>query len=276
LKGRAFLTSCDIYTSLTASDFPDNQTQIHWALSYCKNGRAANFAERIVRQEMKTGKMVFTSWTEFTDKFESIFCPENEATTGILHYYPILLTKNCISEAEQSRAFIRGFQPDLWHRISCRLEIKLPDHDPDDFYSLFEINEAAKHVLHGTSQNSFLQNSVTSTTPSTQPASPYVKAEDLSTLFKQMAQSFLKVLTPQKSMTNHASSSTNAQAAMLDPLSCAFCGQISHFIAQCLVCADYITNEKCKRNPEGKIVLPNGQYTPRSIPGWFIKDRIDE
>jgi hypothetical protein len=28
-----------------------------------------------------------------------------------------------------------------------------------------------------------------------------------------------------------------------------------------LVCADYITNEKCKRNPEGRIVLANGQYT---------------
>jgi hypothetical protein len=68
-----------------------------------------------------------------------------------------LLTKNRISEAEQSRAFIRGFQPDLWRRISRRLEINLPDHDPNDFYSLFEINEAAKHVLHGTSQNSFIQ-----------------------------------------------------------------------------------------------------------------------
>jgi hypothetical protein len=47
-----------------------------------------------------------------------------------------LLTKNQISEAEQSRAFIRGFQLDLWHQISCRLEIKLPNHDPDDFYKL--------------------------------------------------------------------------------------------------------------------------------------------
>jgi hypothetical protein len=188
-----------------------------------------------------------------------------------------LLTKNHISEAEQSRAFTRGFQPDLWCQISRRLEIKLPNHDPDKFYPLFEINEAAKHVLHGTSQNNFLQNSVTSTAPPTQPASPYVKAEDLSTLFEQMAQTFLKVLTPQKSTTSHASSSTNTQATtLLDPLSCAFCGQTGHFIAQCLVCADYITNEKCKRNPEGKIVLSNGQYTPRSIPSRFIKDRIDE
>jgi hypothetical protein len=92
-----------------------------------------------------------------------------------------------------------------------------------------------------------------------------------------MAQTFLKVLTPQKSTTSHASSSTNAQTTTsLDPLTCAFCGQSRHFIAQCLVCTDYITNEKCKRNPEEKIVLPNGQYTPHSIPGRFIKDRIDE
>jgi hypothetical protein len=188
-----------------------------------------------------------------------------------------LLTKNCISKAEQSRAFTRRFQLDLWCRISRRLEIKLPNHDPDNFYPLFEINEAAKHVLHGTSQNSFLQPSITSTTPPTQPASPYVKAEDLSTLFEQMAQSFLKMLTPQKSMTNHASSSTNAQVTTtLDLLSCTFCGQSGHFIAQCLVCVDYITNEKCKRNPEGKIILPNGQYTPRSIPSQFIKDCINE
>jgi hypothetical protein len=101
--------------------------------------------------------------------------------------------------------------------------------------------------------------------------------EDLTTLFEQMAQSFLKVLMPQKSTTTHASSSTNAQAmTTLDLLRCAFCGQSGHSIAQCLVCTDYITNEKCKRNPEGKIVLPNGQYTPHSIPGRFIKDRIDE
>jgi hypothetical protein len=105
----------------------------------------------------------------------------------------------------------------------------------------------------------------------------YIKAEDLLTLFEQMAQSFLKVLAPQKLTTNHASSSTNTQATTtLDPLSCIFCSQSGHFIVQCLICADYITNEKCKRNLERNNVLPNGQFTPCSIPGWFIKDCIDE
>jgi hypothetical protein len=65
-------------------DFPNDQTQIHWALSFCKSGHAANFAEHIVRQEMKTGKMVFSSWTKFTDEFKSISCPENKATTALM------------------------------------------------------------------------------------------------------------------------------------------------------------------------------------------------
>jgi hypothetical protein len=33
---------------------------------------------------MKTGKMVFSSWTNFTDEFKSIFCPENKATTMLM------------------------------------------------------------------------------------------------------------------------------------------------------------------------------------------------
>jgi hypothetical protein len=35
---------------------------------------------------MKTGKMVFSSQTDFTDEFESIFCPENEATTALMTF----------------------------------------------------------------------------------------------------------------------------------------------------------------------------------------------
>jgi hypothetical protein len=33
---------------------------------------------------MKTGKMVLASWTEFTDEFTSIFCPENKITTVLI------------------------------------------------------------------------------------------------------------------------------------------------------------------------------------------------
>jgi hypothetical protein len=60
-QGHAFLTSCELYISLTQSDFTEDQVRIHWALSYFKGGRAASFAEHIIRQEMRTGKMCFAS-----------------------------------------------------------------------------------------------------------------------------------------------------------------------------------------------------------------------
>jgi hypothetical protein len=84
VQGRAFLTSCELYISLTQSNFVEDQVHIHWALSYFKGGRAANFTERIIRQEMQTGKMCFTSWDKFREEFMAAFCPENKATTALM------------------------------------------------------------------------------------------------------------------------------------------------------------------------------------------------
>jgi hypothetical protein len=83
-QGRAFLTSCELYISLTQSDFVDEQVHIHWALSYFKGGHAVSFAERILQQELRSGKMCFVSWHDFTEEFVATFCPENEATTALM------------------------------------------------------------------------------------------------------------------------------------------------------------------------------------------------
>jgi hypothetical protein len=53
-KGHAFLTSCELYMSLTGADYPDEQARIHWALSFFRSGCVAMFAECIVRKEMRT------------------------------------------------------------------------------------------------------------------------------------------------------------------------------------------------------------------------------
>jgi hypothetical protein len=83
-QGCAFLTSCELYISLSQSDFVEDQVRIHWALSYFKGGHVATFAERIIQQEMRSGKMCFASWDEFRDEFTVVFCPENEATTALM------------------------------------------------------------------------------------------------------------------------------------------------------------------------------------------------
>jgi hypothetical protein len=46
----------------------------------------------ILWQELQSGKMCFTSWSDFTEEFALMFCPENEATTVLMrlesdHYF---------------------------------------------------------------------------------------------------------------------------------------------------------------------------------------------
>jgi hypothetical protein len=74
----------ELYISLTVSDFVDEQVRIHWALSYFKGRCVASFAERILRQELRSGKMCFASWSRFTEEFVSAFCLENKATTALM------------------------------------------------------------------------------------------------------------------------------------------------------------------------------------------------
>jgi hypothetical protein len=105
-QGRAFLTSRELYISLTQSDFVDEQVRIHWALSYFKGGHVVSFAEHILRQELWSGKMCFASWREFTEEFVATFCPENEATTALVR-----LKSDQYFQAKQNvEAYINGFK----------------------------------------------------------------------------------------------------------------------------------------------------------------------
>jgi hypothetical protein len=70
--------------SLTGSDFPDDQVCIHWALSFFKSRCAATFAKCVVRQEMKSGQMMFIDWNTFTLEFALVFCPKNKVTTALM------------------------------------------------------------------------------------------------------------------------------------------------------------------------------------------------
>jgi hypothetical protein len=62
----------------------DVPLHIHWALSYFKGGRVVSFAERILQQELQSGKMGFISWSDFTEEFVLTFSPENEATMALM------------------------------------------------------------------------------------------------------------------------------------------------------------------------------------------------
>jgi hypothetical protein len=109
-----------------------------------------------------------------------------------------LKTQGRLSNHEQSRAFLRGFQADLRQRVAQRLELKHPDHYPDDHYDLTVIHAAAKFVLHGTTPTMFqsrLPPASSSTSPPTTVASPsVVKTEDFGSFLNKFAQTLIKAL----------------------------------------------------------------------------------
>ena len=83
-KGRAFINSCKLYIALCKSEFTDDQVTIHWVLSFMKSGRAAVYANRLLRSEERWGVSRFASFDAFRTEFVATFCPENEATDSIM------------------------------------------------------------------------------------------------------------------------------------------------------------------------------------------------
>jgi hypothetical protein len=172
--------------------------------------------------------------------------------------------RNRLSDAEQSRMFVCGFQRDLWERIFDHLQRKFPDHFPGDPYHFGDIHQAAQFVLH-VAAASCCNPPLDSRPPAMQPT--------ISDLLEQLIAALRPPeppLLPRSplldSRSHHARSPT---------LTCNFCGSSDHFIRKCPSAADYIRIGRCKRNWEGKITLPTGSFVARDVPGHFLRDRID-
>jgi len=200
----------------------------------------------------------------------------NELGTYYRAFFTItqfLRKKERLSEAEQSRAFVRGFQSELWDKIKQRLDVKFQDHYPDDPYPLQGVHDAAQHVLHGTLPIPVqLRDTTSTTTQSPAPAST-VKTEDIVTILDKFALILLKALTPQ--VTQQSSHTSSGQQSNR-PNCCNFCGVREHYMRDCALIAKYMQDGKIKRNSDGKIILSTGAFIPRTIEGQWMKDRVDE
>jgi hypothetical protein len=196
-----------------------------------------------------------------------------------------LLEKKLIGEVEQFNAFVRSFSPAFWKDISRRLQVKYPDHYPDLPYKISEVYEAARFVLHGLPTGSGAipipafppqksSPSPTSYMPTpSQPVDspPTIKAEQLGSILTEFTKSIVEALKQANSSDNRSSSSSNFRRST----SCNMCGK-EHFIRDCEVVDEYIRAGKCRRNTEGKVVLPSGSFIPKEIPGTLLRDRFDE
>ena len=83
MKGWAFLNSCDLYISLVPHQFPDEEKTVHWAVSYMKTGRAALFAQRVIRYQATYKKPRFATWADFRKTFIVEFTPRDERRSAL-------------------------------------------------------------------------------------------------------------------------------------------------------------------------------------------------
>jgi hypothetical protein len=195
VQGRAFLTSCELYISLTQSDFVNKQVRIHWALSYFKGGHAVSFAEGILRQELRSGKMCFASWDDFTQEFAATFCPENEATMALMRlesdrYYQgkqnveayIDEFKDLVNLSRYTDPiaivlkFCRGLSPMTQDRIAESGTDRPSDTDFNGWFKAaqcLDLNRLANEAFHLASRHPPTHSAPTPTTYAAPPRTPF-------------------------------------------------------------------------------------------------------
>ncbi|KAJ7324037.1 hypothetical protein DFH08DRAFT_817512 [Mycena albidolilacea] len=185
-----------------------------------------------------------------------------------------LIAKNRLSNAEQSRSFLRAMQPASFSvEVRRRLQIKQPDVHPADPYALADLYEAAEFVLAG-SGSTLIRDLMPGPLASPSPATVEVKPDPgIAALVGTMAE-LIKVLATQR----QSGDSNGAGSAQKRPRpdGCGYCSDLSHFINECDRVLEDIQAGKCRRNAEGRVVLPTGAFVPRTIVGKDLRSRIEK
>ena len=194
-----------------------------------------------------------------------------------------LIQKQQLGTLEQQRGYLRGFQPRLLAAINNRLQMKDPDHHPNIPHTVQDVYEAARFILQSatTAPQNYFSPTPTNVNPPFVPdgvvsiakREPSVKKEDLNSLFTEFTKTIVEAINQNSSRRYNPNSSSSDTAQR--STTCNFCGG-PHYIRECTKVEELIREGKCKRNTEGKVVLPSGAYVPRDIPGALLSERIEE
>ncbi|KAI0372512.1 hypothetical protein BV20DRAFT_908927, partial [Pilatotrama ljubarskyi] len=206
-----------------------------------------------------------------------------------------LMKHNRLSESEQSRLFVRGIAPPLRDQVSQRLQLKLPDHYPDDPYKLEEIYDTAKFVLHGTQPTAA---EAGRGAPGSEGREGMVKVEEIAPLLRFLAQ-----LVSEGSANANTGGNTNPfagnrynasapsvnrygggayppqDAHLQSGYFCHYCGGPNCQLRTCPFIEEDMRAGRVLHNQEGRVVLPNRNFVPRHLPGYegvTMRDRVYE
>ena len=96
-----------------------------------------------------------------------------------------------------------------------------------------------------------------------------IKTENLGAILSEFTEAIIEAINANSRPRPNAANPSNR---MVD---CNFCGG-AHYIRDCAEVMEYVKAGKCKKNVEGKVVLPTGAFVPREIPGTLLRERVDE
>ena len=161
--GLAFLNSCRLYLSLCSDQFADEQAKIHWALSYMKEGRAAQFSDRVLRKEASDGFPAFNTWADFEHEFTTQFLPphHNVDAANRLESTSFYQGKRSVEEyLDEFRYLIdeagyaeglgivmkfrRGLNPSLQNQIAVLGQGRPADNDPEAWFAAARLYEQSR------------------------------------------------------------------------------------------------------------------------------------
>ncbi|CDO72058.1 hypothetical protein BN946_scf184962.g1, partial [Trametes cinnabarina] len=206
-----------------------------------------------------------------------------------------LIRQGRLSPAEQSRLFVRGIAPPLWEQVSRHLQLKLPDHYPDDPYTLEQVYDAAKFVLHGT-----LSSASSSSQSANASTGGLVKTEEIAPILRYLVQAIAEQPgnrgyggngfagpryqpdappPPPPRFPNAPYPQQDARPANNNNKFCHYCGNINCRLRTCPFVEEDTRAGRCRRDVDGRVILPNGSYVPRSLPnfdGVTMRDRVFE
>lgn len=201
-----------------------------------------------------------------------------------------LIKAKVYSETERDRLFIEGLREPLLTQVRNRLQLKYPDQQADQPHNPDQVLSAAEYVLTGA-----IVNTPADATPapptqiSRAPSGSDLKMEDLAPFLKLLIRSAGEAPLNPAALTSAQRAAAGAPQAQLAPQAydyrnanptntayCHYCGDAGCQIRFCRHVEEDMKQGKIARNQEGKIVLANGAFVPRNIPGITMRDRVFE
>ena len=265
IKGRAFLNSCRLYISLCDEQFRDEQAQIHWALSFMKSGRAALYANRILRKEALDDLPAFFQWRDFERDFVSKFCQKDEATAAMTklestRYYQgrksvddyIDEFSELVDEAGYTDGlaivmkFRKGLDRDIQDRIAEMVQGRPNDADPQGWYNaaqLLDANKSANQAFHGSQRTAPPVPNTRSIFPVTRNTGPAPTNSEAVVNFRPSASPGVPARGSNIPVPMEVDATRRRNPI---PMLCRRCGEPGHFAKECPRSYDvrYMTSEE--------------------------------